>query len=387
MIRWLVVNDFVAKDVVAAASSALGAALTLPPGGPDMGDSGHSMVLRCHRADGTVIVKAYSATEGGRVAFAREAAGLAYSAPTGVGPELLAADPAFPLVVLEDLGSAPSLATLLLDPAASGVRDALLAWVGTFGRLAALCSGGAGGRAELALLYAGYGGSGEPGWPGIGRAVRSAADMLGWAGVPVPSGLAAEVGSLDMFLLDERHQVFSPGDLCPDNDMLTAAGVRLIDFEDACFHSLFLDAAFLRMPFSTCWCVLRLPADVAASLEEAYRASVRAVFPGLSDDEVWQHGIRRAMAVWTLHAMSYLLERSVREDRSMNDDVAGAPTARALLRYRWQVLRDELVSSGEMPALAQAMSGLLTATEHWQVPDLPVYPAFRYPAFRYPASA
>jgi hypothetical protein len=161
----------------------------------------------------------------------------------------------------------------------------------------------------------------------------------------------------------------------PRQHLITAEGVRLIDFESAGFHPVFLDAAYLRMPFSTCWCVLRLPAAVASSLEDAYRTSVCAVYPDLAADEVWQHGMRRATAIWTLHAMSYLLERSLDEDRSMNPDVAAAPTARALLRYRWQTLRDSLVAGNEFPALAEAMSGLLAATSHWPVPPLPLYPA------------
>ena len=151
--------------------------------------------------------------------------------------------------------------------------------------------------------------------------------------------------------------------------------MRLIDFESAGFHPVFLDAAYLRMPFSTCWCVLRLPAAVASSLEDAYRTSVCAAYPDLAADEVWQPGMRRATAIWTLHAMSYLLDRSLDADRSMNPDVAAAPTARALLRYRWQTLRDSLVAGNEFPALAEAMSDLLAATAHWPVPPLPAYPA------------
>jgi hypothetical protein len=60
--------------------------------------------------------------------------------------------------------------------------------------------------------------------------------------------------------------------------------------------------------------------------------------------------------------------------------VAGAPTARALLRYRWESLRDSLAVAvptalPALPALTEAMSGLLAATAHWQVPPLPLYPA------------
>jgi hypothetical protein len=194
VIRWLVMDVFTPVRAVAAAGAALGVSLTQPPDGVDMGASGHSMVLRAVSGDGgTVIVKAYAATPAGRTAFAREAAGLAFSAPTGIGPALLAADPVFPLVVLEDLGSAPSLAKLLLDPDATGVRDVLLDWVREVGRLAVWsATGDSGHRVELARHYSAYAGSIESDWPqALGDAVRSAAEMLGWASVPVPSGLDA----------------------------------------------------------------------------------------------------------------------------------------------------------------------------------------------------
>lgn len=64
----------------------------------------------------------------------------------------------------------------------------------------------------------------------------------------------------------------------------------------------------------------------------------------------------------------------------MNGDAPAAPTARQLLRYRWQVLAGELDAAGELPALAELMRGLLSVTRTWDVPDLPGYPAFRRPA-------
>jgi hypothetical protein len=70
--------------------------------------------------------------------------------------------------------------------------------------------------------------------------------------------------------------------------------------------------------------------------------------------------------------MSYLLDRSVVADQAMHDSRTPVPSARQLLRYRWQRLRDELDSAGELPALAELMRALLAATERWQVPDLPL---------------
>jgi hypothetical protein len=353
------VNVFVPANVVAAAAVVLGTALDEPV---VLQGSGRSVVLRCRRAGSgdTVVVKAYQVAPTSRKSFGREVAGLGFSAPTGIGPALLAADPAFPLLVLEDLGSAPSLADLLLGPPSSGVADVLSGWAATCGRLAAWSAGRAGefsGPAEVL----------DP--------LPSASHMLGWADVAAPDGLSREVASVGEFLLSEDHQVFSPGDLCPDNNLIVADEVRLIDFESAGFHSVFLDAAYFRMPFSTCWCVLRLPGPLAGALEATYRMSVCAAFPGLADDVVWQAGVRRAMAFWTLHTMSYLLDRAVTENRSMNQDEPKAPTTRAILRHRWRTLRDSLVAGGEFPALAEAMSRLLAATEQWQVAPLDVYPA------------
>jgi len=75
--------------------------------------------------------------------------------------------------------------------------------------------------------------------------------------------------------------------------------------------------------------------------------------------------------------MSYLLDRAVASDASMNDDAAAAPSRRQLLRYRWQTLGDQLGVSREFPALGELIHRLLSASEHWRVPDLPVYPAMR----------
>jgi hypothetical protein len=47
------------------------------------------------------------------------------------------------------------------------------------------------------------------------------------------------------------------------------------------------------------------------------------------------------------------------------------------MRHRWRVLLGELDRSGELPALAGLTRSLLAATDGWQAPDLPLYPAFR----------
>jgi hypothetical protein len=202
----------------------------------------------------------------------------------------------------------------------------------------------------------------------------------GLAAVRVPDGLQAELQAVADAIDAARFPLFSPGDICPDNNLLTAAGVRFLDFESAAVYSAFLDAAYIRMPFSTCWCVFRLPADLAAAAESAYRGQVAGVHPALADDGIWQAGLRCAVAAWTLSSMYWMLPPAVARDRVMNQEQE-SPRIRQLLRYRWQVLAADLERAGELPELRSLAQSLLAATRHWDTPEMPPYPAFR-PAVR-----
>jgi hypothetical protein len=361
-------------SIVAAASAALGATLTCPL---DLGGSERSMVLRCDASSGgSVVVKSYPPTPQGARDFAAEASGLAFTAAADVGPRLLGTDPAVPLIVMTDLGDAPSLADLLLGESADAARAALLSWALACGRLAARTAGQQGQLERLrAAQPGGAGALGDTHW--LAERILSASGLLGGLDIRPPAGLADDLASVAAILEPGAYKVFSPGDICPDNNLLTSSGLRFIDYESAEFHSVFLDAAYLRMPFSTCWCVFRLPGDLAEAAEAVYRAEVCGVFPDLASDAVWRPGVVRAVAAWTIHAMSYLLDRSIVADKPMHDSRTPVPTARQLLRYRWHTLRDELDCAGELPALAGLARDLLAATEHWKAPELPAYPAFR----------
>src|SRR5271166_40016 len=119
---------------------------------------------------------------------------------------------------------------------------------------------------------------------GLGDRILAAAGAVAQVGVTPAAGLGGELAEIAAVV--DRATVFSPGDICPDNNMLTADGIRFLDFESAGYHSAFLDAAYIRMPFSTCWCVFRLPAELAAAAEAAYRSAVCTVRPALADDQI-----------------------------------------------------------------------------------------------------
>lgn len=355
-----------------------------------LANSGRSAVLRCRSAaGGTVIVKSFASTTEGVDGYRAEAAGLEFTTGAGVGPQLLAADPASRLIVMRDLGDAPSLAGLLLGSSPAVARQALLAWTRACATLAVSTVAQAGEFARVRARHAiepspasdGPASASPGGDAGAGhwlaRRILEIPALLDRLSVDQPAGLADDLAMVASLLSEEEFAVFSPGDLCPDNNLITGGGVRFIDFEYAEYHSAFLDAAYLTMPFSTCWCVFRLPAELARQAQATYRDLVAVAFPALASDDVWLPGLRRAMAAWTMHPITYLLDRSMLADASMNPQASHAPTARQLLRYRWRELSAELDKAGELPAIASLMSQLLTRTESWQAPALPLYPAFR----------
>ena len=366
-------------EVAAAGSAALGRELA---GLEILRDGDARMVLRC--ADeagpagerGTVIVKAYPPGPDGESCFAAEATGLALAGRSGLAPRLLAASQHSLTVVMSDLGRAPSLADLLLGTDRARAAAGLLHWAEACGRLAVAMAGR---ERELAGLRRAYASGSRGAAPGsdMERRVLAVAERAALVGVPVLAGLAAELTEVVREVSPDACPVFSPGDICPDNSLLAPAGVQLIDFEESGYHSVFLDAAYLRMPFSTCWCTFRLPAELRLAAEVRYRAQVARIWPGLADDVAWERGVRRAVAAWSLNSMWWLLRRALAGDAPLTSGVVAAPRARQLMRHRWQVLADELEADGGLPATCALARALLAATVSWQAEELPLYPALR----------
>ena len=369
--------------VLAAGSAALGRELT----GPEpMRDSDWTVVLRCADeagtagGQGTVIVKAYPPGPDGENSFAAEA-GLALAGDTGLAPKLLAADRRSLTVVMSDLGRAPSLADTLLGTGQERAgqeraAQALLDWAEACGRLSVAVAGR---EPELARLRREYAAGSRMRAPGSGleQRVLGVAERAALVGVTATEGLAAELAEVAAEMARPACPVFSPGDICPDNNLLTPGGVRFIDFEASGYHAVFLDAAYLRMPFSTCWCVFRLPPGLRAAAEARYRAQVTRIWPELADDGTWERGVRRAVAAWSLGSMWWLLGRALTADESLEPDAVAAPRTRQLMRHRWLVLAGELDAGGEFPAISAMARALLAATADWHAEELPLYPALR----------
>lgn len=341
-------------ELLAAGGALLGTTLSDPA---DLVGGWRCTVLRCRTADGaTVVLKQFADRPDALACFTAEAAGLQL---TRHGPQVLAADPATALLVLADLGSAPNLADVLTGGSAHDARAALLAWAAAYGTLAAdaACR-----EAELAELRARYDRGAEPGEEGDWIAELPA----------VLEALGVDGGCAGLELRLDEFPVFSPGDICPDNNLLFPDGMRVLDFEGADYHSVFLDAAYITMPFSTCWCVFRLPPAIVSEVDSAYRSHVTRLYPELADDGVWRDGVGRAVAAWTVGATAALGARAAEADQPLHPNRTPVPTMRALLRHRWQTLAD----LPGPPAFADLAERLLAATVGWGVEPLPLYPAF-----------
>ena len=213
--------------------------------------SASALVLRCGDGagdgstgagggGGSVIVKRYPPTDEGAESFTAEAAGLVLAIGTGLVPQLLATDPDLLVVVMSDLGDGATLADLLLgDGGGSGsggsaddARAAWLGWAHACGELSAATLRRVGELAGLRDQFSG-GHARRTSPPWVGQNILTAPERAAALGVQVPDGLADELAEVARAVQPDRFGVFSPGDLCPDNSIVTAGGVRLLDFEAA----------------------------------------------------------------------------------------------------------------------------------------------------------
>ena len=347
----------------------------------DLGGSERSAVFRV-AVDGaadlpaTAVVKAYPLTElGPPPEFADEVAAAAFCP---FGPRLLAHDRGAAVAVFTDLGGHGSLADLLLGVDEAAARAGLLAWARALGSMAAWSVGR---RAEYDAVRAALGlaPTGDRLAEHLAESSRVGLDaLLAYAGAQsVEASCAPELRDAQAVLRGGPLTVFSPADACPDNNLLTPGGLRLLDYESAGFHSAFLDAVYCRMPFASCWCVFEIPAGLAAEVERTYRDLVVAAAPEAADDTLWEEGLLRAEVLWVLSQARWLLPRALGDDGFMGGSLGGPPR-RTLLVHRWRRLTRSAPARSRFPHLVEVLERAASqADATWgAAPALGLYPAF-----------
>lgn len=375
-----------ATAAIAAAEAVLarrfGATITLADP-EDLGGAGPATVVRVRVADSpfalprTLVVKQYP--EAAHHAFAREATSYqlfnALAEHNRVCPELIAHGIGELLLVLADLGTAPTLADTLMGADARGSEHALLSTSRALGRMHATTAGR---EADFDTLLRRQGGdppipevSGMPAQTAVGALLAEASGVDGL-------GVVEHVAARTSWLLDGgRHRAFSPGRLCPENHLVTADGTRLLDFEGGCMREVLLDVGYLLMPFTSCWCAFALPAGMAEAMLAVWRAEVVTVWPDLSDDDELHRQLVDALLLWTWRSTPELLPRPEEADSPITAD-RPSPHRGAVLALRWRELARAAGSCG-VDELAECATAVAAGLTRRFPGDVEVFPAFRRP--------
>ncbi len=304
--------------------------------------------------------------------WVRESAALSVL-PAGVlAPRIVATGAAPPILVTGDLGPGGSVAQALLGNDPNAAADAVEAWARTMAVLhvatrdsrdafrAALDER----QGDLPVAESRVG-------VDLEDAVRVLDRECGALGVRVPSGAFEELRGLGKRLGAAGPAALTPADACPDNNVRTATGLGLVDFEGAQWRHVAWDVAYLRVPWPTCWCSWRIPDAVADRAVAAYRRIAGAAVPAIAADS-FEHEIDAATVGWALLSTTWFIDHAFTE-RHTTDPDKPTPTRRAMIQHRL----DRAARATDLPALAELAAGLGDQLRtRWGDVPLALAPAF-----------
>jgi hypothetical protein len=351
---------------VAARAAGLAALHLVEP----LGGSPRSLVGRVGDGTATYVVKVSRESE---ETWARESCALEAAAGSGVSPRLLGADRSAGLVVMSDLGAAPPVSDRLMAPAGAGTArsadEGLVAWARAVARLH---RDGAARADRYATLLAAT----DPRVPAhaiprtLDEATTEIAATLGDLGVTDVAAGLHRLRELPSRLTSDSV-VLSPGDACPDNNVMDPTGtgggtVTLLDFEYAEARHRAWDLAYLTVPWPTCWCSWRIPPEGRDRALAAYCATAEVDRAELEDD------LALATQGWALMTGGRMVRPALSGEPWDVPEMPG-PALRARDRL-------ETASRGPDVLLAAVARTLLAAVgDRWRRSPLPLAPAYRPP--------
>jgi len=370
----------VTEEVLAAAGTAMGGRVLRPM--TQLRSSSRSAVLRASVDDGpdTVIVKTYDLSNDPE-AWLRESASL-YIARGCRAPALVADVAQPPLVVLEDLGTGTSVADALLRGDADTATSAVREWATSLASLhtATVRTGDA--FADALASRAGTARDTVTAVPAVdsmpGMLDRSSAmlaEFVSALGITTSPRISSELRQATE-AFDPTAVALTPADACPDNNISTVDGLKLLDFERATVRAVAWDLAYLTVPWPSCWCCWRIPEEVAATALTAWRERVAPALPHVATP-AFERELAVATTAWAVVTCAWFLPRAARKFRFTDSSDHPAPTVRAALQHRLGIA----VTSGAtvLPALASLAEQALGATRRlWGDEPLEHAPAFRH---------
>jgi hypothetical protein len=331
---------------------------------------GRTVVVKTRRVDG--------AGYGGPAHLRREEVGLRTAEPANVAPRVIASDHTVGVVLQSDLGRWPTLESILIGKDGDTAAQAVINLGRAVGRLHAATLHAETFHRETAMAL----GAPDP------RAERlgpwAGADR--WDDVEV---MCAELGFPDarlprddIAMLLERLTEPSPFaalvhiDLNPTNALVTADGVKLVDFEGSIFGHVGIDVSYLHYPFPTYsahWAVL--PDEVVVGADRAYRREIVQTVPSdamANYDEMLAIGAAATLAVRVQR-----LNRLAEPGQSPHDQWR----RRAQLVQQIRVFEQLAVRAGCFQTLAAWCTQLGDAmADRWEDATSP--PPALFPAFR-----
>ncbi|HEV7646692.1 MAG TPA: hypothetical protein VGP26_00875 [Actinophytocola sp.] len=354
----------------------------------DLGGSERSVVLRVRVATSpfslprTLVLKRYlEPADRSCDSFVREAASYqlftALASEDRMCPELFAHGPESRLVVLEDLGGSPTLADKLLGNDARGAERALLSWSRSLGRLHATTAGREADFDALERRLTPPDLKDPLAADGATALTELPALLEAELGVPTPAEAIEHARGSRSLLETGQHRAFSPSDSCPDNNLITNKGVRFLDFEGGCVRNAIFDAAYLRVPFPSCWCPFALPAGMTDAMLAGWRAEVRVVWPDLDDDSVLLPRLLDAQLFWVwLTTWQFFTRPDAAQPHSSS--LADTPPETLVLIERWRRLAEAAGQAGvHEVAMHSARVGEALRVRFGHSEPLLLYPAFR----------
>jgi hypothetical protein len=360
--------DLVA-ETLAVASDRLGSPLTVV--GEPFPGSRRTLVVRARSGDGsTFVVKRYLGDEGAE-AYAREASALAALAGFGRTPSLLAecGDPR--LVVMDDLGEGQHLADVLLGEDADRAAATLAGWATA---VAGLHRAGRQVRDafEAGVLARSAGPVELDGLPGLLEAAATDWGRLATAlDVPVADG-AFDVLTTVPGRLRVDASSLSAADMCPDNNLVRDSGLALLDFEFALWRPVVWDAAYLRVPWPTCWCAWSLEAAAADVALGRWRDEVGKSWPAALGPD-FDHDLDLATEAWAWLAGSWCLAPLVDGEPRRTHPLKPMPR----MPDRVLGFLRTAAAGRALPELADTAVQLARAVEAtYAATDVPLAPAF-----------
>ena len=331
------------------------------------GGRARAVVVRSGAA--TYVVKGYAAGQDG--AGVRERAALAALDGAAGTPRLVAEGDRPPYVVMSRLEGSGSLADALLGGDAAHAAEQVARWAEA---VAALHEAGTPRlRASFTTALAERG-------PGLdvrtlpaefGTAAEQYAAVLPELGLPPHDAALAALRSLPDLLAAPDAEVLSPADTCPDNNVVGADGVRLLDLEFAELRHAAWDVAYLSAPWPSCWCAWRLPEEVADAATERYLAA-----RGLDATSDVARAVPLAAFGWQVMTAAWFLRGALDSEDRAEDRAEDArrPGRRTMVLSR---LAGAAAGGGPEPLVALAGDLHDALRRRWGDRPLALAPAFR----------